>query len=342
MGTGPFGTENRLFHGAEGLRRPSDDLLRVHHGMTLSRVIEGLIQHGCVNITSSLNLEKCDQLPTKIGSSGDVYQGVSYDGTAIAVKCLQPAFTLNEAGQKQFKRAAHELYVWSKCNHPNILSLIGVAQFRGQLAMVSQWMEHQNLGEYLSMHRFPQADRLELATRIADALAYLHQTGMVHGDLKGNNILISEDGVPKLTDFGTATLRECSIQISSATLGADISIRWAAPELLLGEGKPTRMTDVWALGMFALETFTDAVPYAGLHDTVVLAKIMNQVLPQRPEKELPTGSEQADLVWGLLNDCWMFDPLRRPTAGGIRDKMQEIMEHIPYPLGMRMDDPAAS
>ncbi|EUC57447.1 tyrosine kinase catalytic domain protein [Rhizoctonia solani AG-3 Rhs1AP] len=315
-----------VYYGFREACKPSDDVVRVDRGMTPSKVIEGFTQLGFLDVTSCLNLEKCDEFPTKITSFGDVYQGALHDGTVISLKCLQPVFTLKETDYKQLEDAAREVYLWYKCKHPNILSLIGVAQFRGQLAMISPWMKHQNLEEFLSKHRSSQVDRLEIVTQIADGLAYLHRMGTVHGDIKGDNVLVSEDGVPKLTDFGTATLQEWSISLSSTTVGTDASIRWTAPELLLGEGAPTYMADVWALGMLVLETFTDAVPYAGLHDTVALTKIMNQVLPQRPEKELPPGNERADLLWELLNQCWAPDPRRRPTAVGIRDKMQEIMQ----------------
>ncbi|KAG8713144.1 hypothetical protein FRC11_013150 [Ceratobasidium sp. 423] len=257
-------------------------------------VMDSLTQHGFVDLTSSLDLERCDQLPTAIGGWGDIYQGVTVEGRVISLKCLQPAFTLNKKGRKLLERAARELYVWSKCDHPGILPLTGLALYRGQLTMVSPWMEYPDLRSYLSARCPSSTNRLKLLTQLADAVQYLHNTGVVHGDLKG------------------------------------------APELILGEGTPTCETDVWALGM---ETFTNSEPYSGMHEATVWREIMKQVLPQRPEKDIPTGDKQADHLWTLLNQCWASDPLNRPTAADVRDKLQEIDSM--YPPERVMGDPIA-
>ncbi|KAH7329862.1 kinase-like domain-containing protein [Rhizoctonia solani] len=304
--------------------RPSDHLWHADREMTSSEIIKSLIQHGCKETTPSLNHEKCDQLPTEIGGFGDVYQGVLLDGTKVAVKCIRPSVASNDDGQKLLKRFAREIYVWSKCDHPSILSLVGLSEYRRQLAIVSPWMENGNLRQYLFKHSPSQAEQMKLVIQIADGVAYLHDKGMVHGDLKATNILVSADGVPKLNDFGGPTLRECSLKPASTTVGADISLRWMAPELLSDGGILTCGTDIWAWAMTVLEIFTGSVPYAGLHDTAVCRKIMSRMLPERPEKHIPTGDEQADLLWQMLNQCWASDPLRRPAAVTIRDKLREI------------------
>ncbi|KAF8596234.1 kinase-like protein, partial [Ceratobasidium sp. AG-I] len=97
-----------------------------------------------------------------------------------------------------------EIHTWSKCDHPNVLKLLGLVEFRDQIGMVSPWMKEGNLVHYLQ--REPGANRLNIASPFADGLSYLHRQGIVHGDLKGANILVSDSGVPLLTDFGNATL----------------------------------------------------------------------------------------------------------------------------------------
>ncbi|CAE6456818.1 unnamed protein product [Rhizoctonia solani] len=121
------------------------------------------------------------------------------------------------------------------------------------------------------------------------------------------------------------------------------SLRWTAPELLSDGGILTCGTDIWAWAMVSnncfgmsshltasgmhldlpatKETLTGSVPYAELHDTAACLKIMNKILPERPEKHIPTGDEQADLLWQLLNQCWASDPLHRPAAATVRDKV---------------------
>jgi len=110
-----------------------------------------------------------------------VYQGQLRDGLLVAIKRLRVNMDDPE-GKKFRKAAAHELYTWSKAKHPNVLELIGLARFQGQLAMVSPWMDNQSLPVYLS--KDPKADKCEMSTQIARGLAYLHEAGIVHGDVK--------------------------------------------------------------------------------------------------------------------------------------------------------------
>ncbi|KAF8593673.1 kinase-like protein, partial [Ceratobasidium sp. AG-I] len=121
-----------------------------------------------------------------------------------------------------------ELYMWSKCSHMNVVKLLGVAQFRDQIAMVSPWMENGTLPQYLNDN--PSASRNKLCRHVAMGVEYLHRISMVHGDLKGANVLISELGQAKLTDFGSSTLRNHTVDFSGASHGSDFSTRWAVSQ----------------------------------------------------------------------------------------------------------------
>ncbi|KAF8595125.1 kinase-like protein [Ceratobasidium sp. AG-I] len=124
------------------------------------------------------------------------------------------------------QQAAHELHVWSKCTHPYVQELLGVARVREQIAMISRWLEHGDLPEYLQ--NYPTTDRCKMCTRVAEGLTYLHGRGIVsvHGDIKGGNILVADDHAPKLTDFGNATLQDYSLRFATTTTKRHISWRW--------------------------------------------------------------------------------------------------------------------
>ncbi|CAE6479480.1 unnamed protein product [Rhizoctonia solani] len=319
---------------------PSDDLVCRDRDMTSSEILRHLSQHGFEDVTPLLNTAKCDQLPTRIGGFADIYQGTLSDGAKVAIKCIRPYVASNDDGQKMLKRVAHEIYIMSKCNHPSVLLPIGLSEYCRQFAIVSPWMENGNLRQYLSKHRPSQAEQMKMLIQVADGIAYLHGKGVIHGDLKATNILVSADGVAKLNDFGISTLRGCSLKSASTTLGTDLSLRWTAPELLSDGGILTCGTDIWSWAMTALETLTGSVPYAELHDTAACLKIMNKILPERPEKHIPTGGEQADLLWQLLNQCWASDPLHRPAAATVRDKLREIDSMDP--VQRTLEDPIRS
>ncbi|CUA74220.1 hypothetical protein RSOLAG22IIIB_11061 [Rhizoctonia solani] len=174
----------------------------------ISEILIRLGRHGCRDITSQLNLSGFGSSAVSTGGFGDVYQGTLQDGALVGIKCLRILVGMDdEDGKNQLKRAARELYVWSKCRHPNILDLLGVAKYDNRVAMVSPWMVNGNLTWYLT--RYPSADRYNLCAQIADAIAFLRENAIVHGDIKGANILVSDDHIPKLTDFGNSAISEC-------------------------------------------------------------------------------------------------------------------------------------
>ncbi|CUA77278.1 STE20-like serine/threonine-protein kinase [Rhizoctonia solani] len=229
-------------------------------------------------------------------------------------------------GKKLLKHTAHEIYVWSKCRHANILPLIGVAQYNGRLAMISPWVEHNDLILFLSQQRSSQANRLRLCTQVADAVAYLHDVGIVHGDIKASSVLLSHDITVKLAGFGNMALRDYSLAFTPTAYGLGISVRWVAPEIIEGKTRLSSEADIYALGMTFLEIITGSVPYARLRDVAVLSKVTNKIHPNRPLDQLPIENEIASRVWSLLTDCWKYDAKDRPVAAIVYKKVGQATD----------------
>ncbi|CAE6526463.1 unnamed protein product [Rhizoctonia solani] len=214
--------------------------------MSSEEILTQLANHGCKNITSRLDFTKCHQTPVFTGGFGDVYMGYLKSGDLVALKCSRLRVDTSEK-KKQLKRSAHELYIWSKCRHSNILPLIGVAHYKDQLTMISPWMAYGSLTAYLTQH--PEADRYDMCGQIAEGVAYLHEQGIVHGDIKGANIMVSKEHVPKIADFGTSVLRDYTLQFATTTKEQINTLRWAAPEVFKGITKLSTKGDVYSLGM---------------------------------------------------------------------------------------------
>ncbi|CAE6459303.1 unnamed protein product [Rhizoctonia solani] len=299
----------------------------VTSSLSCAEVVALLNKHGCHDVTDSLDSYVCSQHPFASGGFGDVYFGRLRDGTAVAIKTIRTYYQPGQQALVYNKQAAKEVYTWSKCKHPNVVQLTGLAVFRDCVAMVSRWEENGNLLSYLSSH--PSVDRCNLSVAICDGLAYLHGIDIVHGDLKGANVLIAKDGTPMLADFGNA-----SLDISNPTLGftrnntkPSFSFRWAAPEMFDEEGtsSTTIAGDIYSLGMTILETFTSEVPFPDKSDMWILVNILiPKKIPTRPEKFIPTRSIDGDKLWAILTKCWSYDPKDRPDAAAIRDKMKSI------------------
>ncbi|KAG8723617.1 hypothetical protein FRC09_002534 [Ceratobasidium sp. 395] len=233
-------------------------------------IVLRLSLRGCADITEQLDFTTCSQRPISSGGFGDIYRGRLKAGTQVAIKTVRLHANSSEQDRKILKHAAHEVYTWSKCKHPNVQPLLGLVMFHGDIGMIAQWESNGSMTQYLE--RQADADRCAL---IADGLSYLHASRVVswtvvvrdtivadyshlasdqiqvHGDLKGANVLISQDGVARLADFGNAKLQEYTLKFTKTSTKEALSSRWAAPELF--EGKPcSYQTDVYALGMVRL------------------------------------------------------------------------------------------
>ncbi|QRV89373.1 Tyrosine-protein kinase [Ceratobasidium sp. AG-Ba] len=308
--------------------RPSGQVLLVKPATpigtntSVSGVLAQLCSHGCKDLSKSLDRSTISARPVSRGGFGEVYSGKLSNGSTIALKVI----TIPEHYEdpKHLKHAARELHTWSKCDHPNVVPLLGLAEFDSRIAMVSRWLENGNLRKYVNSN--PAADRLSLCIQTAKGLEYLHLAGIVHGDLKGPNVLVSGDGIPVLIDFGNATLSESTLQFTQTVTKHDITPRWAAPELLRN-AKPSTESDVYALGMVIIqETLTGDVPYAGVRDNAILytiGKLME--LPDRPNKHIPE-TPWGDTLWKLLTECWEGDPGIRPSAADVRQRLEKIFE----------------
>ncbi|TFK45923.1 kinase-like protein [Heliocybe sulcata] len=136
----------------------------------------------------------------------DVYRGEMH-GRAVALKVLREfQYGDHEERARKRKRFYWEALIWRQLYHRNIHPFLGVHESSDQpLCIVSPWQPEGNLIAFLkSPNAIMRSTRLEMLAEIADALAYLHRLKppLVHGDLKGANVLVSSEGIPRLADFG--------------------------------------------------------------------------------------------------------------------------------------------
>ncbi|KAG6916004.1 hypothetical protein DXG01_008856 [Tephrocybe rancida] len=170
-----------------------------------------------------------DEVPAASGSYADIYK-VNYLGEETCFKVIRVSQrTLVEHMAKVYAR---EIILWGQLSHPNILPFYGLSRFRTQLSFVSRWATNGNIGEYLA--RNPDANRILLCSDTAAGVEYLHKNDIVHGDLKGLNVLIDSSGHALLGDFGLASVTDPEIlkwtaQATIASKGG--TTRWQAPEL---------------------------------------------------------------------------------------------------------------
>ncbi|PBK94120.1 kinase-like protein, partial [Armillaria gallica] len=155
-----------------------------------------------------------------------------------------------------------EATIWKQLKHPNILPFIGVntTSFAERVCLISPWMMNGNIIKFLELNQDQDHDRLQYIREIASAIAFLHHFDphIVHGDIRGHNVLISDDHHCLLADFGSSLI--IATQVPSTNTLTQNSTRWLSPEFQLPESESyeidsTPARDVYALGCTIIEVF---------------------------------------------------------------------------------------
>ncbi|KAG9076570.1 hypothetical protein FS749_011607, partial [Ceratobasidium sp. UAMH 11750] len=284
---------------------------------SITDVIQALVARGCPDVTDRLAADRFSEYPIYSGGFGEIYSGyMKAGGTRVAVKCPRHHVE-DDQNDHNMRLIAREIHAWAKCDHENVLELLGLCQHRGKLAVVLPWMENGNLKQYLGKH--PDVDRLDLCLQISKGLVYLHRRSMIHGDLKGANVLVSETGIAKLADFGNTKLGEQTLQLTTRS-GLVCSIRWAAPEIL--DGSPCSMpADIYGLGMTIYEIVTGNVPYVDKGDAAVLTEVLVYKRPPSRNYDSTLARGDKNRLWQLMTECWHHESSSRPKAAEIEDQL---------------------
>ncbi len=198
----------------------------------------------------------------------------------VALKTINLAVSANEMAEYE-ARFYQEAKAAGGLNHPNIVTIYDVGKTGDMPYLAMEYLEGSELHEILR-HRKPlsAAHALEIAAQVADGLAYAHDRGVVHRDVKPANIMVVRDGLVKIADFGVARMR-------SSERGADTQVvgspRYMSPEQVLRKRAEHR-SDIFSLGMVLYEMLTGAPPFTGADLNAILFQIVNAE-PARGEHE---------------------------------------------------------
>ncbi|KDQ18633.1 hypothetical protein BOTBODRAFT_29017 [Botryobasidium botryosum FD-172 SS1] len=249
----------------------------------------------------------------RVGGFGECFQGRFLGIHKVAMKCAR----FDVSDDKAIERTQREMRAWKGLKHPNVLPFIGAVTVESRLYMVSPWMENGEMKEYLRQN--PGTNWLKLLLQIANGLQYLHtlEHPIVHGDLKGSNILISDTGDARIADFGLSyrptaeSMDECSLTWHTAG-----NPRWQAPELLTADAESrTTKSDIFALGRVIIEAFTLEIPFADIKNNVTVAtKVLAGKQPSRPKTQSVRSRGLDDRMWNLITECCRFNPSQRPRV----------------------------
>ncbi|KAF8335709.1 kinase-like domain-containing protein [Cantharellus anzutake] len=202
--------------------------------------------------------------------------------------------------------------VWSCLSHPNVVPLLGYVDDVSGQGLVSPWYPEGDVIKFIKSH--PSANRDTICADVASGLEYLHSQNpsIVHGDMKGENILITLDGHACICDFGLSIILDNNpTGFTSSVIG--MTLIFSAPELLDCSEKTTE-SDVYAYGCTCIEILLAKKPHQTIHNQpvgVIVEAIRNGMPPISPEQ-----LEQCNslLPLHLIKQCWSLEPSDRPRA----------------------------
>ncbi|KAF9645422.1 kinase-like protein [Thelephora ganbajun] len=260
------------------------------------------------------------EMPQCRGGFADVWKG-QYNGQEVAAKALRVSQTSNFDQIR--RRFCKEVVMWNTLRHPNVLPLMGVTMTENQFVMVSEWMENGSINMYVKAHT--DVNRPGLLGDVTTGLIYMHSQRIVHGDLKGANILINPDGHACIADFSLLTVISDQQTFLSTCIGGGTT-PWMSPELLdpesfgLKKCRLTKESDCYALGMVIYEILSGKAPFAPSPAPVV--KILCGERPKKPQGA--EGARFTDGIWGMLELCWKPQPNERPSLNKVLRCLQNV------------------
>ncbi|MFC4804886.1 Stk1 family PASTA domain-containing Ser/Thr kinase [Filifactor villosus] len=232
------------------------------------------------------------ELLEKIGEGGMsvVYKAQCHIlNRIVAVKVLKEEYANNEEFLKKFKNEALSV---AKLNHANIINVFDVGQDESTSYIVMEYVEGKNLKEVLkTQKKFSTPTMLDIARQIAMALEEAHQKGIVHRDIKAQNIMLSSRGVVKVGDFGIAkAVSNSTITASGAIMG---SVHYFSPEQARG-GYVDERSDLYSLGIIMYEMATGRLPFDGDSPVNIALKHIQDKLEFKDSDEL--SSDCKDMI----------------------------------------------
>lgn len=248
------------------------------------------------------------------GSYGDLYRG-TYCSQDVAIKILKP----ERVNADMLREFAQEVYIMRKIRHKNVVQFIGACTQPPHLCIVTEFMARGSVYDFLHKQKgvFKLPSLLKVAIDVSKGMNYLHQNKIIHRDLKTANLLMDENEVVKVADFGVSR-----VQAESGMMTAETgTYRWMAPEVI--EHKPyDHKADVFSFGIVLWELFTGELPYAHLTPLQAAVGVVQKGLRPTIPKHTPPRLAQ------LLERCWQQDPTLRPNFSEIIEVLQQFAKEV--------------
>ncbi|GAA5997736.1 hypothetical protein JCM5350_000713 [Sporobolomyces pararoseus] len=258
------------------------------------------------------------------GQFGTVYRALNLNtGQVVAVKRIQ----LEGKTEAEIEQLSNEVSLLQRLNHPAIVRYQGLLRSENYLNIILEYAESGSLQTTLRQFgQLPEGLVASYVVKILEGLAYLHEQGVVHCDLKAANILSTKTGNTKLSDFGVS-LNLHAIKNTQGFGGGAKDVQgtpnWMAPEVIEMRGA-LPASDIWSLGCTVVELIDGRPPYSDL----VAMSAMFRIVEDENGPPVPESSSRE--LKAFLARCFKKDPRERPTATELFDDPWLLQHFVPH------------
>ncbi|XP_006167116.1 protein-tyrosine kinase 6 [Tupaia chinensis] len=256
------------------------------------------------------------RLCRKLGSGyfGEVFEGLWKDQVRVAIKVLSRDNLLH---QHAFQS---EIQAMKQLRHRHILALYAVASVGDPVYIITELMPK---GSLLGLLRdsaekdLPVSELVDIASQVAEGMSYLESQNYIHRDLAARNILVGENNICKVGDFGLARLIKEDTYLSH---NHNVPYKWTAPEAL-ARGLYSTKSDVWSFGVLLHEIFSRGqVPYPGMSNHEAFLRV-------EAGYRMPCPPQCPPHVHRLMLSCWHGDPGHRPCFRALREQLSSLSRY---------------
>ncbi|HET9479383.1 MAG TPA: serine/threonine-protein kinase, partial [Pyrinomonadaceae bacterium] len=258
------------------------------------------------------------------GGMGEVYLARDLKlGRMVALKVLPWHFVVDSDRLGRFQREARAL---SSLNHPNLVTIYEIGEAKGLHFIAMELVEGKTLSSLRD--KFSLKELLSIVAQVAEALSAAHQSGIIHRDVKPDNVMVRPDGYAKVLDFGLVKLTEVEpapVDEARTQLGVAMgTLAYMSPEQAAGEPVDQR-TDIWSLGVVLYELATGRKPFAGETRQATI----NAILSTQPNQATTIAPGLPPDLDQILNKALEKDrELRYQTASDFRADLRRLLRQI--------------
>ncbi|XP_038577649.1 protein-tyrosine kinase 6b isoform X3 [Micropterus salmoides] len=250
-------------------------------------------------------------LEEQLGSGyfAEVYRGHWKNHIKVAIKILKSDSELN------YREFQSEVQILKRLRHRHLISLFAVCTASAPYYIITELMEK---GSLLNFLRGPEGQKqniellIDMGAQVADGMAYLEEQNSIHRDLAARNVLVGEDYICKVADFGLARVIKEPFYI---TEDKKIPYKWSAPEAI-SHGKFSNKSDVWSFGVLLYEITT--------HGGNPYPAFSNQEVYQQVTKgyRMPAPAKCPDFLYEIMLKCWSAEPVDRPDFKSLKIQLE--------------------